>query len=207
MPGTTALHCVPRAPGALPGLGHLVQFVRDPLGFLDSLPREADLLAIRLGPTRLVMVCDPDLTRQVLVNDRLFDKGGVVYERGREIAGDSLITASHSEHRRLRRMCQPSFHPSRLAAYAVLMNEQITASADGWNDGQVIDANEQMTRLAVRMSLETMFGGALAGGIHDALRAGYRGTYAAPSAAWPVRQRSTALQPRRAHRNRAFAGM
>ncbi|WP_331748838.1 hypothetical protein [Streptomyces sp. NBC_00984] len=41
-----------------------------------------------MGPVPLVVICDPELTRQALVDDRLFDKGGPLWDRGREVLGD-----------------------------------------------------------------------------------------------------------------------
>lgn len=68
---------IPHAPKAIPGLGHALPLMRDPWGFLTSLPAQGDgLLQIRLGPFGAVVVCDPDLTQQVLRDDHTFDKGG-----------------------------------------------------------------------------------------------------------------------------------
>jgi hypothetical protein len=93
------------ATGALPGLGHTLSLVRDPLGFLSRLPAQGDLVAIRLGSQRVVVVCDPKLTYQLLVEDRTFDKGGPLFDRIREVTGDNLVTCPHGQHRRLRRLC------------------------------------------------------------------------------------------------------
>lgn len=64
------------APHRLPVLGHMVSLLRDPLGFLGSLPAHGDLVRIGLGPVTAVAVCDPDLTQELLRRDRIFDKGG-----------------------------------------------------------------------------------------------------------------------------------
>jgi cytochrome P450 len=53
-------------PGGLPVIDHVLPPLRDPLGFLVSLPDRGDLVQIRIGPFfRAVVVCDPELTRQV----------------------------------------------------------------------------------------------------------------------------------------------
>ncbi|WP_433593995.1 hypothetical protein [Nocardia sp. CA-145437] len=64
------------APNRLPLLGHMVSLLRDPLGFLSSLPAHGDLVRIGLGPVDAVAVCDPGLTQELLRRDRVFDKGG-----------------------------------------------------------------------------------------------------------------------------------
>ena len=106
------------APGGLPLLGNLVPLLRDPLGLLRSLPEHGDLVRVRLGPFSAILVCDPGLTRHVLLDDQTFDKGGPYFDRGREVVGNGLATCPHREHRRQRRMLQPAFRPSRLAGYA-----------------------------------------------------------------------------------------
>ena len=78
------------APGALPLLGHLVPMIRDPLAFMRTLPSYGDLVQIRFGPARVVLVCDPGLTRQVLTDDRTYDKGGPPIDRLTDVIGDGL---------------------------------------------------------------------------------------------------------------------
>ncbi|EYF02236.1 cytochrome P450 [Chondromyces apiculatus] len=148
-------------PGALPLLGHLVPLARDPLAFLRSLPAQGDLVRVCVGPFQAVMVCDPALTRQVLLDDRTFDRGGVFYERLREVGGDSLGSCPHSLHRRQRRLLQPAFHPTRLARYAQTMTDQIVAMTDAWRDDQVLDVLAEMLALTGRVTTMTLFSDAL----------------------------------------------
>ena len=158
------------APGALPLLGHLVSLLRDPLGFLMSLPEHGDLVRVRFGPFQAMIVCDPGLTRHVLLDDRTFDKGGPLFDRGRELAGDGLLTCPHSEHRRQRRMLQPAFHPSRLLGYAQTMTAQIVDVTGSWRDGQVLDVLAEMHAITARVTLVTMFSDTLSASVlHQAL--------------------------------------
>jgi len=148
---------IPQAPGALPFLGHALPLLRDPLRYLVSLPAYGDLVQIRIGPFRAIVVCDPALTQEVLVNDRTFDKGGVLFDRIRESFGSGLATCPHQRHRRQRRLTQPAFHYSRFPAYTQVMAEQIAIVVDGWSDGQTIDVLSEMQRISARVLLGTMF--------------------------------------------------
>ncbi|HZB32362.1 MAG TPA: cytochrome P450 [Streptosporangiaceae bacterium] len=150
-----------RAPGALPLVGHLVPLLRDPLGFVRSLPAHGDLVEVRLGPVKTIVVCTPELTRQVLRDDRTFDKGGPVFGRFREIAGNGLVSCPHADHRRQRRLLQPAFRPARLSGYAAIMAEQISEGIGSWPAGQVIDVTAEMQLVAGRTGVATMFAGAL----------------------------------------------
>ncbi|MGX2998850.1 cytochrome P450 [Streptomyces sp. JNUCC 64] len=148
---------VPTAPRALPVLGHAVPFARDPLGFLTRLPALGDLVRVRIGPRSVIVVCDPELTRQVLLDDRLYDKGGPHCERARELLGNGLVTCAHTDHRRQRRQCQPSFRPARTPGYAAGFTEAARAAVDEWSDGQVLDVVPAMMSLTIRTTVTTMF--------------------------------------------------
>lgn len=152
---------VPLAPRAWPLLGHALPLLRDPLAFITSLSGYREMVRVRLGPSSAVMICDPDLTRQVFLNDRTFDKGGPIYDRIREVIGDGLSTCAYPLHRRQRRLCQPSFHPARLVGYGAVFARAAEAKAGSWRDGDVIDVTQEMMTLTTRATMETMFSGAL----------------------------------------------
>lgn len=146
-----------RASGALPLVGHLLPLLRDPLRFLGSLPDQGDLVRVRFGPFAAVVVCDPQLTRQVLRNDRVFDKTGPAFGRIRELVGDGLGICPHSQHRRQRRLIQPVFHPAQLPDYARTMTAQIATETSGWRDGDVLQVFTETQVLAARILVSTMF--------------------------------------------------
>lgn len=152
-PGAT----IPVAPNRWPLLGHVVPLLTTPLAFISSLPSLGNLVEIRLGPMKAVMVCDPELTRQVLVHDQVFDKGGPIFDRARDLVGDGLGTCPHSRHRRQRRLTQPAFQHARLPGYARTMTEQIGIVVSGWHDGQDLDVLAEMQTLTQRVMLATMF--------------------------------------------------
>ncbi|MGH3829630.1 MAG: cytochrome P450 [Pseudonocardiaceae bacterium] len=149
------------APGALPLLGHTLSLLRNPLRFLASLPAHGDLVGIRIGPIEAIVVCTPELILQVLLNDRVFDKGGPLFDRAREVGGDGLVTCPHSLHRRQRRLVQPAFHPTRLPGYAQVMTKHIAEVTGSWRDGQVLDVLPEMMTLTARTTVETMLSDAL----------------------------------------------
>ncbi|MGP3922106.1 cytochrome P450 [Streptomyces sp. 8N616] len=155
-----AISAAPAAPGTLPLLGHAVALLRNPLPFFASLPASGDLVQVRLGPQRVYVVCDPELTHQVLRDERTFDKGGLIFNRIREALGNGLGTCPHSEHRRQRRLTQPAFHPARLPGYARVMTEQISAVTGSWRDGRTVDVFPDMQAITARTLVATMIAGA-----------------------------------------------
>ncbi|MFD0413755.1 cytochrome P450 [Streptomyces sp. NPDC127108] len=158
----TNVRSVPLAPRALPLVGHLIPLTRNPLGFLNSLPAHGELVRIQLGPFPLVVICDPELTRHALIDDRVFDKGGPIFDRVREVVGDhGLASCPYSAHRRLRRLAQPAFHPARLPGYAQAMSACIGEATASWRSGQVLDVPTEMMTITSKITATTLFSGAL----------------------------------------------
>ncbi|MGH3829259.1 MAG: cytochrome P450 [Pseudonocardiaceae bacterium] len=149
---------LPQAPGGMVVLGHALPMLRDPLEFLRILPTYGDLVEIRVGPFKAVVICDPDLTQQVFVNDRVFDKGGPFYDRVREVIGNALGTCAHDGHRRQRRLAQPAFHRDRFPEYSQLMAREIITVTRAWRDGQAIDVLSETMMISTRISVALMFG-------------------------------------------------
>lgn len=148
---------IPTAPKALPLAGHIIPLLRDPLGFLLSLPSYGDLVKIRVGPMEAIVVCHPELVQHMLLRDRAFDKGGLIWDRAREVGGNGLATCPHADHRRQRRMLQPAFHHSKLPGYAAVMTEQVAEVTGTWRNGQTIDVLTEMRAMTMRVLIRTIF--------------------------------------------------
>lgn len=138
-------------------LGNAVRLARDPLRFLTMLPAYGDVVPLGFGRRQAIVVCDPELTRQVMTDDRTFDKGGTVDARVRELVGESLITSRHAGHRRQRRLVQPAFHHTRMPGQVELMTTQIEAVTGSWLDGQVIDGIATTHDISTRVICAAVF--------------------------------------------------
>ncbi|MFE0062280.1 cytochrome P450 [Streptomyces sp. NPDC059003] len=149
------------APGVWPVLGHTPRLIRDPLAFVASLPAHGDLVEIRIATQKVIVVCDPELTRQLLTSDRVFDKGGDMFDRLREVTGNGLGGCPHSDHRRQRRAVQPAFHVTRIPVYAAAMTRQSSQLTDSWHDGQRINVLQEMLNLTGRITISTLFSDAI----------------------------------------------
>lgn len=130
--------------------------MRRPITFLESLSTYGDLVEIRIGTQRAYVPCHPELLRQVLTDDRTFDKGGVIIERFRSVLGNGLGTCPHSDHRRQRRLMQPAFSKARLEEYSAVMRQEITALSGSWQEGQEIDAFAVLYGLGLRVVVRTL---------------------------------------------------
>lgn len=145
------------APGAVPVVGHALQMMRHPVNFMNSLAAHGDLVRIKIGPTSAYVPTHPELLRYVLTNDRIFDKGGVFYDRARDIAGNGLVTCPFADHRRQRRLMQSAFTRPQLERYAAAMHAEIEATASRWQDGMVVDAFPELYGMALRTVGRTLY--------------------------------------------------
>jgi cytochrome P450 len=148
---------IPLVPGALPVLGHLPRLIRDPVALLTSLPPFGDLVVVRFGRRRVLVVCDPVLAHQVLLDDHVFSKGGPLMDAVRNVEPMGLAVVPDTVHRPLRRLLQPSFHPARMPGYSRIMAQQITAATAAWRDGQILDVVPEMMDITAQVTLAAMF--------------------------------------------------
>ncbi|MFF3313797.1 cytochrome P450 [Streptomyces sp. NPDC002952] len=149
---------IPIAPGAVPGLGHTLRLMRDPFDWLLECGRaEAPITAVRLGSRSAYLVSDPDLVHDLLVGQvAVFDKGGPIYERTRELIGNGLGTASHERHRQQRRLMQPAFTKPQIVSCAMVMAEESNALTASWQPNTEIDLLADVTSTAMKVVTRTL---------------------------------------------------
>lgn len=140
----------------VPG-AHLLAFSRDMLGFLCRLHRDyGDVVAVRLGPERTVLLCHPTHIHEVLVRQhRAFVKG----RRGevsQHFLGEGLLNSEGAVHQRQRHLLQPAFQRQRLAHYAPLMTASSVRLCQTWHDGDTLDLAAAMLRLSLAIASKTL---------------------------------------------------
>lgn len=150
----------PSGPPALPFLGHLPQFWRDPLGFLVRCAAEyGDVVSLRIGRPTLLLT-NPDDIRHVLVTHagRYSKTPRISGPSGRRRLGNSVLSSSGSEHLKQRRAMQPLMHSKALDVFA----GAITHAVDEWmsdrSDGSRLDIAEHMQALARRIMTTVLLG-------------------------------------------------
>ncbi|MGP3978858.1 cytochrome P450 [Streptomyces sp. 8N114] len=154
---STALHAIPRAPGRLPLVGHVIPLLRRPLDFVQSVRSAGDLVRVDFGTLPVYFVNSADLTHELLVTKARHMEKGRFFTRARILIGDSLPTAPSHIHRPHRRLMQPAFHRERIAEYARVMADRARAMADAWTPGQTVALDEELARFSVSTLAETVF--------------------------------------------------
>jgi cytochrome P450 len=145
------------APGSLPLAGHVMSLLFRPLEFLKTLPSLGDLAKIKIGLSEVYVPCNPALFRQILKNPEVCDKGGLLYERAREVGGNGLVTARWVDHQQQRPLLQPSFDHGHISHYAQVMADEVNALVRTWRPGEVIDVSKAMETLTLRITARALF--------------------------------------------------
>src|SRR5215470_8389388 len=148
----------PTAPRRLPGVGHLVWFARDPLGYLESLRAQGPVVRVYLGRLPVHIVNSPELVRQVTVTDAALFEKGRFFDATRAVLGDGLLTMANSKHLGRRRTMQPTFARGEIATYVVTMSACAARLAGSWRAGDLPDLSHDSHNYAIEVVIRALFG-------------------------------------------------
>lgn len=141
------------------GLRHLLARLRDFPRLLDTLDEEYGCaVSYRLLNRRFVAVSDPALIREVLVTKQRSFHKTVGYKDMRPMRNPTIASSDGDDHRRRRKLFQPSFGKKGMAAYTEIMLEKSHAMRERWHDGQAIDGAAEMHHLAMSVAIASFFG-------------------------------------------------
>jgi cytochrome P450 len=143
-----------------PLVGHLLAFRRDRIGLLDACAATpGDVIELRIRtPTYLLK--RPEDIGHVLVSGRAaYAKGPrTLGARPVRVSGYGVLTSPDEAHRRLRRRVQPVFRRESVARLTEVIVRGVDAMLARWNDAVEIDLGDEMTRLARRNLIGSIFG-------------------------------------------------
>ncbi|MEV4760405.1 cytochrome P450 [Micromonospora sp. NPDC049559] len=155
-PSSTAVR-PPRAPAALPLVGHGLQLVRRRLEFLQEVRAHGPVVRVRLGPTTAYLVNDHTLLHQLLVTDAARFPRGIHFQKAKSVAGNGIITASGAAHRRQRRLVLPAFNRKKVHVYGEVMREFAAARVAAWPEGEPIELKPEFVSLATTIATKSLF--------------------------------------------------
>src|SRR5207237_1642054 len=114
--------------------------------------------AIRLaaGPSRFVVLRDPEEVWRVLVADAASFRPGKWKRRARRFHGATLNTLDGEEHRRRRLLLQPSLDRRRIARFEPAIAARVERAQRGWRDGARIRLREELDRLSLAVAGEAL---------------------------------------------------
>lgn len=158
---------VPPNPPGLPLLGHTHHFLRaNPLEWFTDLSESyGDVVRLRVARQSVVLLSNPDDIEHVLItNNQNYRKGGFQKLVTNSLLGNGLVLAEGDEWRAHRRGLEPAFHPDRMPGYARRIRSHTERLLNSWSSGDVINLEEEMKRLTLRIIADALFGVDLAEG-------------------------------------------
>lgn len=139
-------------------LGHLMEFRKDPLGFLIHCSQGyGDVVKLRLLHIPVYLLLNPDDIEHVIVTrHRNFVKSRM-YKLGSTLLGQGLPMSEGDFWLRQRRLSQPAFHRERIDGYGQIMVDHAERMLSDWKDGQVLDIHRTLLHLSVGIATKTLF--------------------------------------------------
>ena len=138
-------------------LALLPRILSDPIDTVTSLRERGDLLSLRLPGREILIVHDPNVVLELLVEKgRLFARGAGS-NRSRLILGEGLVTLDNERQPAERRRLAPAFHQQAVGAYATTIvdcAERAFAGLEG-----TVDAVALAQSLTVDVLAHTLFAG------------------------------------------------
>lgn len=163
---------------ARPIVGNLLEFRRDRLGVLERVQRELGHIgAMQLGRTPVLVLSDPEIIREMLVDHAAIFIKGPGYALLSKLLGSGLITNNGEPQRRNRQLLAPALSHRRVGSHGAAMVALAEARQARWRDGATVDAAEEMTALTLDVVAKTLFNldvGASADALREAFTEGNR---------------------------------
>jgi cytochrome P450 len=106
----------------------------------------------------LVLVCSPELVKQVFAGDAETLHFGAPNPLGRVIGRHSLFSLDEARHLERRRIVLPPFHGQRMQAYESIAEEETLREIDSWPEGREIRTAAPFMRITLNVILRAVFG-------------------------------------------------
>ena len=139
----------------------LFRQARDPVGFFeDCRKRFGDVYTTRLpGMPYSVTFALPEAAKEIFANSGDTMWAGEANEPIEFLVGrHALVRLDGQKHKRERKLMMPAVHGDRMAAYGTLMKDITDDVIARFRPGSVIDVQEAMQEITLRVILETVFG-------------------------------------------------
>jgi cytochrome P450 len=149
---------LPPGPKGIPVFGSVFEPKGDSIRYLTKCTREyGDIVFFRFLGVAACFVNRPDLIESVLVTQNNNFVKSKDYRAMRRVLGNGLLLSEGEFWRRQRKLIQPAFHQTRIAAYGDIMIGHTQRMLSSWSDGQTIDIHEAMMRLTLGIVAKTLF--------------------------------------------------
>jgi cytochrome P450 len=125
---------------------------------LDLSKTYGDITAISALGQRYYLISHPDDIRRVLVDDaeHYHRVPGFAHDRAR-VLDPAAVDAQRADHKRLRRIIQPTLTPARLAVHVPVMRTMTDEMMSTWPNGAAFDLSDWLSSLTIRVAAKCLF--------------------------------------------------
>ncbi|SFO95881.1 hypothetical protein SAMN05421810_101522 [Amycolatopsis arida] len=125
--------------------------------------RFGPVVKVGAGRSGFTYLLGPEANKFVFANSDLF-RWRDAFEWLVPVDGPtSILLSDGDEHRRRRRLVQPTMHHRQIAGYLDTMTDNADQAIDSWRPGQVVDVYAALRTAIRRSTLQALFGPRLAG--------------------------------------------
>lgn len=148
-----------------PSIVQLVNYGRDPLGFLaDQQRRHGDIFTIHFPYFgRIVYVAEPGLVKALFTGDPAVFHAGEANATVLEpaLGPNSVLTLDDGPHLRQRKLLLPPFHGERVERYGELIREITRREMESWPVGEPFAIRPHTQQITLAVIMRAVFG------VHD----------------------------------------
>ena len=146
-------------PGGSWLLGNLADFRAGMLPFFERCRRDyGTVVALRLGPRRLILLSDPSLIEEVLVTKNKSFKKHFATRLLKPVLGNGLLLSEGNQWLRQRRLVQPAFSRRFTDEFVQIVRLHTSRLADTWRQNPRRELYHDMTQLTVQIAAHAFLG-------------------------------------------------
>ncbi|UPW00680.1 cytochrome P450 [Halorussus gelatinilyticus] len=143
---------------APPLVGNTLQFARDPFGFYDRLAARDEAVRYEVARQEFCTVFEPAYVQRILVeDDEKFVKAEMFQEAAAGFAEQGLLLTEGEVWRDQRVRIQPAFTPEKIRSYTDAMVRYAEQSGDRLADGEVVNVEDAMSELTLKILAKSLF--------------------------------------------------
>ena len=150
----------PPGPKGQPVFGSSRQYARDPFKFVTALEQSyGDVAQFDMGPLNTYMVSNPADIERILVSESdQFTKPEFQDDALGDLLGDGLLLSEGETWQQQRNLATPAFNMNRLSGMADRIVNHTETLLDGWQDGDDLNVEEEMTQVTIDVICDLMMG-------------------------------------------------
>lgn len=116
-----------------------------------------DVCEVSFTGLKNYFIHDPEIIKEILTTQGPKMKRTYFFRAFSKFLGQGLFTSDGEHHKQQRKLLKPAFYPQRVESYADIMVSCAEEEIRNWKEGEVINVNQAMTRITLKVITKTMF--------------------------------------------------